>query len=147
MKIEFSNLTSQKFEERGLIELARYSIDQLGIHPDSELSITLVETDEMSALNERWMDEAGPTDVLSFPMDELRPNSAASGPGIMGDIVLCPSYAAKQAEEAGHDLTAELELLTVHGVLHLLGFDHREADEKTIMFDKQEVLLRGWRAK
>ena len=91
------------------------------------------------------MDEAGPTDVLSFPMDEIRPKSRAQGPGMLGDVILCPDFAAKQAEEAGHSLQEELELLTVHGILHLLGFDHREAQEKREMFLLQDSYLTEWR--
>jgi probable rRNA maturation factor len=117
----------------------------MGIHVDSELSITLVDEKEMSDLHMRWMDETGPTDVLSFPMDEMKPHSAAQGPGMVGDIVLCPDYASEQAAKVGHSLGEELELLTVHGILHLLGYDHREEIEKEAMFGLQEELLRKWR--
>jgi probable rRNA maturation factor len=146
MKIEFTNLTTIDFDTKRLIGLAEFSLNKLGIHPDSELSISSVDEVEMSALHERWLDEPGPTDVLSFPMDEMAPGSAANGPGILGDIVLCPQFAGRQAQAAGHSLIEELELLTVHGVLHLLGFDHREPDEKKVMFDKQDEFLKGWRS-
>jgi probable rRNA maturation factor len=119
----------------------------MGVHPDSELSISLVDEIEMSSLHMRWLDESGPTDVLSFPMDELKPFSASSGPGMLGDIVLCPEYAIPQAERAGHSIQEELELLTVHGVLHLLGFDHREIEEKKVMFSRQDEILREWLSK
>jgi probable rRNA maturation factor len=122
-------------------------MESLGIHRDSELSISLVDEDEMSALHVRWMDEPGATDVLSFPMDEMKPHSAAQGPGMVGDIVLCPDFAVKQAKDAGHSLQEELELLTVHGVLHLLGYDHRESEEKKVMFGLQEEFLGKWRSK
>jgi probable rRNA maturation factor len=122
-------------------------MESLGIHRDSELSISLVDEEEMSALHVRWMDEPGATDVLSFPMDEMKPHSAAQGPGMVGDIVLCPDFAVKQAKDAGHSLQEELELLTVHGVLHLLGYDHRESEEKKEMFGLQEEFLGKWRSK
>ena len=93
------------------------------------------------------MDEPGATDVLSFPMDEMKPHSAAQGPGMVGDIVLCPDFAVQQAKDAGHSLQEELELLTVHGVLHLLGYDHRESEEKKVMFGLQEEFLEKWRSK
>jgi probable rRNA maturation factor len=147
MKIDFTNQSSEECDHERLIDLARYSLKGLGIHPESELSITLVDVAEMSELNSRWMGESGPTDVLSFPMDELKPNSEASGPGVIGDIVICPSYAGKQAELLGRSLHSELELLTVHGVLHLLGFDHREIEEERAMFARQADLLEGWRGK
>ena len=145
MNIEITNLASTKCDEGRIKSIAKYSLDKLGIHPDCELSISLVEESEMSSLHMQWMDESGPTDVLSFPMDELKPNSAAQGPGVLGDIVLCPSFAKAQAEQAGHSLQEELELLTVHGVLHLLGFDHRESEEERIMFAMQNEYLKGWR--
>ena len=122
-------------------------LQKLGIHPDSELSISLVDEDEMSSLHMRWLNESGPTDVLSFPMDELKPESAVNGPGILGDIVLCPKFAEAQAKSAGQTLEKEIELLMVHGVLHLLGFDHRESDETTIMFSQQDEILREWRSR
>ncbi len=119
----------------------------LRIHPQAELSLLLVGVDAMSALHEQWMDEPGPTDVLSFPMDELRPPRDDTEPatGLLGDVVLCPAVAATQAVE--HDRTPEdeLHLLCTHGILHLLGYDHAEPDEKREMFELQESLLAGWR--
>jgi probable rRNA maturation factor len=145
MEIELLNQTNSLLDVSSLIRLAEYALLESGIHPESELSITLVDEIEMASLNSKWMDQEGPTDVLSFPMDELRPNSADSGPGLVGDIVLCPSYAEKQAIAAGHSLQEELELLTVHGVLHLLGFDHRNGEEEKIMFGRQADYLKKWR--
>ncbi|MFM8192535.1 MAG: rRNA maturation RNase YbeY [Actinomycetota bacterium] len=147
MNIELTNLTKNEIDESSLIALADFALNSMGIHNDSDLSISLVDEDEMSALHVRWMDEPGATDVLSFPMDEMRPNSAANGPGMVGDIVLCPDYASRQAAQAGHSLHEELELLTVHGVLHLLGYDHRVDAEKKVMFDLQDEMLMKWRKK
>jgi probable rRNA maturation factor len=145
MNIELTNLATFKCDEGRIKGVAKYSLERLGIHPDSELSISVVDESEMSTLHLQWMDEPGPTDVLSFPMDEMKPNSAADGPGVLGDIVLCPSYAEAQAKDAGHSLQEELELLTVHGLLHLLGYDHRESEEKRVMFSMQDDCLKGWR--
>ena len=89
------------------------------------------------------MDLPGPTDVLSFPMDEMKPNSASNGPGMIGDIVLCPAFAEKNGKQSLED---ELELLTVHGVLHLLGYDHEELSEEKEMFGLQEEFLKQWRS-
>lgn len=147
MFIELTDLTDSNLDTNRLTALAEFSSIRMGIHPESELSISLVDEQEMSALHMRWLNEAGPTDVLSFPMDELKPNSSADGPGLLGDIVLCPDYANKQAKGAGHSLEEELEVLTVHGVLHLLGFDHRENEEKIAMFSRQEEILREWRSR
>jgi probable rRNA maturation factor len=97
----------------------------------------------METLHVQWMDLPGPTDVMSFPMDELRPGRDDQDPeeGVLGDIVLCPSVAANQAKEAGHATDEELLLLTTHGILHLLGFDHAEPDEEREMFELQRQLL------
>lgn len=145
MKIEITNLTNENCDENRIISLAQFAMSRMELHPDCELSISLVDEPEMSALHIQWMDEEGPTDVLSFPMDEIRPKSRAQGPGMLGDVILCPDFAAKQALEAGHSLQEELELLTVHGILHLLGFDHREAQEKSEMFTLQDSYLAEWR--
>lgn len=145
MNIELTNLTARDCDDSLLISLADFSLSAMGIHDDSELSISLVDEDEMSALHLRWMDEPGATDVLSFPMDEMKPHSSDQGPGMVGDVVLCPDFAARQAAQAGHGLQEELELLTVHGILHLLGYDHREVEEKEVMFSLQDELLTKWR--
>lgn len=146
MNIELTNLTDTSCDEARLESVAQFAMLAVGLHPDCELSISLVDEEEMSALHVRWMDEPGSTDVLSFPMDELQPNSADKGPGMLGDIVLCPDFASRQAQIAGHALQDELELLTVHGVLHLVGFDHREEQEKDFMFALQAKTLTEWKA-
>ena len=146
MNIEITNLTDSDCEQERLVSVANHAMQQLGLHQECELSISLVDEDEMTALHVRWMDEPGSTDVLSFPMDEVRPNSAKTGPGMLGDIILCPDFAARQAAQLGHSLQQELELLTVHGVLHLVGYDHREAEEKAFMFDLQDKYLSEWRS-
>ena len=142
MKIDLVNNSSVKCNESAIASVSEFALKRMGIHQDSELGIRFVNEDEMSQLHVKWMDLAGPTDVLSFPMDELKPNSAADGPGVIGDIVLCPSYAEKIGKQS---LEKELELLTVHGVLHLLGFDHEEIDDEKKMFALQEEILKEWR--
>ena len=135
--------------ESELADLGRHVLDQLRVNPRVELTITLVDEDTMANLHERWMDLPGPTDVMSFPMDELRPGGRGSGHGdgegepggVLGDVVLCPSVARKQATQAGHAVGDEMLLLTTHGILHLLGFDHAEEAERREMFDLQRTLL------
>lgn len=127
---------------------AEFQLAQLGVHPDSELSVRLVGQAEMTDLHERWMGEPGPTDVLSFPMDELRapaPGESAE-PGVLGDVVICPQVAARQAAAAGHTTADELALLLTHGILHLLGHDHAVPEEHREMFGLQDQLLASWRA-
>ena len=129
--------------EQELADLGRYVLDQMRVHPLAELTITLVDEPAMAALHEQWMDLPGPTDVMSFPMDELRPGRDEEEPqeGVLGDVVLCPSVARTQAAAAGHAVGDELLLLTTHGILHLLGFDHAEPDDEREMFDLQRTLL------
>jgi probable rRNA maturation factor len=143
MAIELSNESKNSCNEQELISIAQFAIAAMGVHPESDLSITVVDEDRMSELHVEWMDLEGPTDVLSFPMDELKPDSAEDGPGIIGDIVLCPEFAARQA--VNHSLDHELALLTVHGVLHCLGYDHAEAEEERVMFALQEKILSDWK--
>jgi probable rRNA maturation factor len=143
MKIELINDSAYKCDENGIKSLADFTLGKLGIHPDSELSIRLVNENEITQLHIKWMDLPGPTDVLSFPMDEMKPNSASNGPGVIGDIVLCPAFAEKNGKQS---LADELQLLTVHGVLHLLGYDHEELEEEKQMFGLQEEYLNQWRS-
>ncbi|CAB4748631.1 unannotated protein [freshwater metagenome] len=143
MGIEIANNSGVACNEDEIVEVAAFALDKMGIHPDSDLGITLVDEDEITKLHVQWMDLPGPTDVLSFPMDELKPFSASNGPGIIGDIVICPQFAAKQA--VNHSTADEISLLTVHGVLHLLGFDHVQPDEHKVMFDLQDKTLADWR--
>jgi probable rRNA maturation factor len=149
MSIEICNESGVAVDERSIVSVARYALDAMRVNPLAELSVLLVELDVMSELHQRWMDLPGPTDVMSFPMDELdatrRPDSLDDPESILGDIVLCPAYARDQAKKAGHGLSDELELLTVHGVLHLLGYDHAEPDEEREMFALQGKLLTQWR--
>lgn len=143
MSIEVNNESGVAVDEAEFAALARYVLDEMHVHPQTELAILLVDSDAMSRLNAEWMDETGPTDVLSFPMDELRPGREGelSPAGLLGDIVLCPTVAAEQARAAGHSTSEELLLLTTHGILHLLGYDHAEPDEEKEMFDLQRRLL------
>lgn len=147
MSIEIHNESAEQVDEQRLLAVATYALDALWIHPGAELNLLLVDPPAIEKLHIEWMDEPGPTDVLSFPMDELRPGDEhnLTPAGILGDIVLCPQVAAEQAERAGHSTSDELLLLTVHGILHLLGFDHAEPQEKAEMFGLQTVLLTGFK--
>src|SRR4051794_39825540 len=143
MSVEVNNETDHACDERELVLLSRYVLDAMRVHPQAELSLVLVDEDAMERLHVQWMDLPGPTDVMSFPMDELRPGSEDEEPqpGLLGDVVLCPSVAEKQAQDAGHTTQEELLLLTTHGILHLLGYDHAEPDEEREMFELQRKLL------
>jgi len=129
-----------------LTRLCRFTMKRMRLHPATELTLRLVDVDTITRLNETWMDKKGPTDVLSFPMDELTPgrDDQDAPEGYLGDIALCPQVAAQQAPAAGHAAQDEMELLTVHGILHLLGYDHAEPEEHREMFGIQGRLLLEW---
>lgn len=148
MSIEVIDESGTGLDLRSLSTLSRFVMDRMRVHPLAELCIKAVDEATIAQLNEQWMHTEGPTDVLSFPMDELRPGLIDTEPeeGVLGDLMLCPAVAARQAGEAGHSTAAELELLTVHGILHLLGYDHAEPEEHREMFGLQEELLADWRA-
>ncbi|MEN9751273.1 MAG: hypothetical protein RLZZ600_320 [Actinomycetota bacterium] len=146
MSIELSNESGVAIDEAALLRLATYALDAVHVHRDAELAITLVDVAAMELLHVEWMDEPGPTDVLSWPMDELRPGTEdkPTPAGLLGDVVLCPEVAASQAETAGHSLMEEIFTLTTHGILHLLGFDHAEPDEEREMFELQKTIVLGF---
>ena len=143
MTIEIRTETTTVVDERDFIELARFVFEAMHLHPATEMSILFVDEAAMEKLHVQWLDLPGPTDVMSFPMDELIPGTPQqpAPEGLLGDVVLCPSVAAAQAAEAGHSPVEEMLLLTVHSILHLLGYDHMEEDERTEMFDLQRKLL------
>jgi probable rRNA maturation factor len=143
VSIEINNETEIHVDESRVLRLARHALSELKIHPKAELAIQFIDELAMEVLHIQWMDEPGPTDVLSFPMDELRPGGEGelTEPGLLGDIVICPQVAIRQAEAAGHEPINEILLLTTHGILHLLGFDHAEPDEEKEMFGLQKEIL------
>lgn len=146
MSIEINNESGVEVDESALQRLATFALDHLHVHRDAELAILLVDEAAMEQLHVQWMDEPGPTDVLSFPMDELRPGSEdeITPPGLLGDLVICPQVAIAQATDAGHSPADEMQLLTAHGILHLLGYDHAEPDEEREMFGIQREILIGF---
>lgn len=151
MSIEFANEagSGQGIDESRLLRLAGFVLESLHVHPDADLGVTLVDEATIEQLHLQWMDEAGPTDVLSFPMDELRPGrpDSPTPAGFLGDVVICPQVAELQAEAAGHDIGTEISVLLTHGMLHLLGFDHATPDEEAEMFGLQRDLLLGFAAR
>ena len=151
MTIEVIDESGHDLDVRELARLSRFVLDVMRVHPQAELCIKAVDEATIAELNEQWMEKTGPTDVLAFPMDEL---DADRGPGadedgpeptLLGDVVLCPAVAERQAKVAGHTTSDELSLLTVHGILHLLGYDHAEPEEEREMFGLQNRLISAWR--
>jgi len=146
VSIDINNESGIEADTSGLVAIARFALDELRIHPLAELSILLVDEETMAAYHVQYMDEEGPTDVLSFPMDELRPPSDDEDPpeGLLGDVVLCPAVTARQAAENNRTPDEEAEYLLVHGILHLLGYDHAEPEEKAEMFGLHDRLMAAW---
>jgi probable rRNA maturation factor len=129
-----------------LLALARHVVAQQRVPEDMELALLLVDRDTIAALNAEHMGKEGPTDVLAFPIDE--PGEAApDGPAVLGDVVLCPEVAHEQAAGFGRTPADEVRLLTVHGILHLLGMDHADADEERAMFGLTDQLLASFVAR
>ena len=127
-----------------LLRLASFVLGDQNVPEAMEVSLLFVDRESIAELNAHHMDADGPTDVLAFPMDlpgEARPGE----PSILGDVVVCPEIAAAQAPEHGVEPGAEIELLVVHGLLHLLGHDHAEPDERTRMFSLTDRLLAEFR--
>lgn len=143
MNIEINNESDYQIDETAIANVARFTLAVMHVHWEADMGIVLVDELAMTQLHLQWMNEPGPTDVLSFPMDELRPGTPElpSESGLLGDVVLCPQVAEKQAQTAGHAVLQELLLLTVHGTLHLLGFDHAEIEEEREMFALQSEIL------
>ena len=148
MTIEITNESGVDVDETVLLRLTEHNLAELNVSADADVAILLVDEGAMEALHVQWMDEPGPTDVLSFPMDELRPGTQEepTPAGLLGDIVLCPQVAETQALAAKHSTLDELILLTTHGTLHLLGFDHAEPAEEREMFGLQRELIASFQA-
>ncbi len=147
VSIEVLDESGRDLDIRHLASLSRFVLDRMRVHPLAELCIKAVDESTIAELNVQWMEKDGPTDVLAFPMDELRPGLVNEDPeeGVLGDLVLCPAIAEQQGATAGHGAEAEIDLLTVHGILHLLGYDHAEPEEHKEMFGLQDELLAAWR--
>jgi len=143
MSIEVNNESGVDLDLDWVGDLIEFALGRLRVSPEADVAVIFVDEVAMEQLHLQWMMEPGPTDVLSFPMDELRPARPGEPAvtGILGDIVVCPTVAEKQATEAGHSPVEEMKLLTVHGLLHLLGFDHAEPDEEKEMFGLQKQIL------
>ncbi len=144
--IEINNESGTTVDEQHLQAVAAFALGQLRIHPQAELSVLLVDEPTMAGYHQRFMGEPGPTDVLSFPMDELRVPSDDEEPpeGLLGDIVLCPQVTSRQAAENGRSAAGEQDYLLIHGLLHLLGYDHATPVEHQVMFDLTDRIIAAW---
>ena len=141
MTVEITNRSGALVPESAMHTLLDFGIKYMELNPACEISLTFVDPQEMEALHIKWMDETGPTDVLSFTMD------LPEGKGdvvTLWDIVISPAVAAQQAQVAGHSTDQEIFILATHGLLHILGYDHADPDEEKVMFALQEKIVKEW---
>ena len=140
---EVLNETDYEIDIAEFVQLADFVLSAMHVSTEVELNIIFIDPEPMEELHVRWLDLEGPTDVMSFPMDALRPGTAEhpTASATLGDICICPQVAEKQAREAGHSTAEEMLFLATHGMLHLMGYDHAEPEEKEEMFALQRQLL------
>ena len=141
MTIEVTNTSGQLVPATEINSLLTFALLELALNPECEINVSFVNDDYMTELHIKWMDEPGTTDVLSFPMDMPEtPGEAVT----LGDIVISPVVAAEQAKAQGHSIEHEIYILAVHGLLHIIGYDHADKTEEKVMFDLQEKIVRDW---
>lgn len=143
MAVFLADEQSAAVDGNDLVALTRHVLRERRVPADMEVAILLVEQDVIATLNERHMGHEGPTDVLAFPIDEPG-ETPPDTPSILGDVVLCPAVAAEQAPRFDRTTHQELQLLTVHGLLHLLGMDHADPDQERAMFGLTDQLLESY---
>lgn len=142
MSVEVTNETVWQIDPKIFSDLGLWVMERMQVSTNSDLTVLFVDPDPIARLHMRWMQLEGPTDVMSFPMDELRPGEDGKRmEGVLGDIVICPWVAQQQAAAAGHSTMDEMMLLTIHGILHLLGYDHVDVKQEQQMFGLQRQLL------
>ena len=146
MSVFLADEQSEPLDLERLRHLAELVLTEEGYPSETELTVLLVSDEEMAAYNERFLDRAGPTDVLAFPVEELLPgvvpdHDSNGPPLIIGDVIVAPAYVARQAEgnEIGFD--DEMALMVAHGILHLLGYDHVEDQDADVMERRESELL------
>ncbi len=141
MTIELVNRSGALVHDKEITSLLDYGIKYMELNPECEISLSFVDVQEMEELHIQWMQEDGPTDVLSFPMDMPEGKNVVV---TLGDIVISPAVAAQQAATAGHSVEHEMYILATHGLLHILGYNHADPDEEKVMFALQEKIVKEW---
>jgi probable rRNA maturation factor len=142
MSIEVTNSSGQLVPSKEVTSLLLFAMTELKLNADCDLSVGFIDDEYMSELHIKWMNEPGSTDVLSFPMDMPEKDGDVV---TLGDIMISPLFAAAQAQVAGHSAEHEIYILAVHGLLHILGYDHAEPEEERIMFALQEEIVENWK--
>jgi probable rRNA maturation factor len=142
MTIEITNKSGELVPTDGVRDLLQSALIELKLNPECEVNLVFVDIEEMTELHIKWMNEGGPTDVLSFPMDMPESGNEAV---TLGDIVIAPVVAAQQAATTGHSIDHEIFILAAHGLLHILGYDHAISSEEKVMFALQEKLVKNYK--
>ncbi len=146
MNIDFTDEQDVPVDGAELRRLAELVLTSEGLPADTEVSIVLVADDVIAAYNRRFLHREGPTDVLAFPVERLTPGTVprrpVNGPPVvLGDVFIAPGYVAAQAERLGTDVRTEMALMVVHGLLHLLGYDHTAEADAELMERRERELL------
>ncbi|HLU52567.1 MAG TPA: rRNA maturation RNase YbeY [Acidimicrobiia bacterium] len=147
MNIFVADEQSEPVDVAAIRDLVAAVLRAEGCPPQTEVSVILVGDEEMAGYNRRFLDRSGPTDVISLPIEELRPGqppgAASNGgpPPMLGDVILSPAYIRRQADELGETFEDEIALMVVHGVLHLLGYEHDSAEEAEMMEKREAEIL------
>lgn len=143
---EFNQLTAE--QEEIIVNVLNYAAKAEDVEEDSEISVTLVTNEEIQEINKMYRGKDSPTDVISFALEEMGEGEieikGINGPRVLGDIIISLERTKEQAEEYGHSFIRELGFLTVHGFLHLLGYDHMNEQDEREMFAKQDQILEGF---
>ena len=142
MDVFLANEQSLAFDEVTLSSLARHTLTAENVDEGAELSLLFVAADHIRKLNKRFAGDDYATDVLAFPMME----DDDDGSLLLGDVVICPEVAEKNAVDLNHGLQDELAALVVHGTLHLLGYDHQREDDKAKMDTRSREILASFSA-
>jgi probable rRNA maturation factor len=145
--IDVSNSSSINIDEKSVIRYVNQMLKFLKVNPKSDVSILFVDEDEMTKQHVRWMNEDGPTDVMSFPMDNvlLKNSKSLKKQATLGDIIICPSVALKDARKQSINPAYHLVFLLAHGILHLLGLDHQEKSQRGVMQKKEQGIMNSLR--
>ena len=142
MSIEVTNSSGRLVPSNEVTSLLLFAMSRFNLNVDCDLSVGFIDDAYMSELHIKWMNEPGSTDVLSFPMDMPENDGDVV---TLGDIMISPLFAAAQAQVAGHTAEHEIYILAVHGLLHIIGYDHAEPEEERIMFALQEEIVENWK--
>jgi probable rRNA maturation factor len=145
--IDVDNSSNYSIDEVSVKNYTKQMLQILKVNTKSDVSILFVNEDEMTKQHVRWMNESGPTDVMSFPMDDivLQDSKLRKKQAILGDIIICPAVALKDAKEQGINPAYHLVFLLTHGVLHLLGQDHQEASQRVVMQKREQGIMNSLR--